>query len=309
MGFLDKAKSFMTTAFNHRVLPFFTFKFFLLVVLLLIFYYIFGGRFDGTLVSTIVRIVMYFLVIDLLVTYASRFIMFAYRREHKRPKDYVDNFTIGVKNMFSVFGSVLFFFVVMYILGVDLISLFTSLSIIAFALVFTFKEYISNFLGGIVIMFSDRYRLKDYIEVGSFKGRISDITFQNVVLKTDSKNYVYVPNAMLVSTGVINYSKEAIKTVKIDFLVDKVFFSHFSDLEKELKKLISSTFVDIVSSEDQVHLKVDSVEKDNAKLVLEIYANRYTFKSEEDMNEVTKKFVLTYLAKVQAKSSVPRKKS
>ena len=59
---------------------------------------------------------------------------------------------------------------------------------------------------GLFLLFEDQILQGDYVKIGDNKGRITDITFQNVVVVNDLGDVVFIPNNSVFTREVINFS-------------------------------------------------------------------------------------------------------
>jgi hypothetical protein len=83
-------------------------------------------------------------------------------------------------------------------------DLITSLSVAAAAVAIVFKDYISNVINGMVLAFSNRLLIDDYVKIGHHRGRITDITLGSVQLLTDEDEVVFLPNTILFTHEIVN---------------------------------------------------------------------------------------------------------
>lgn len=90
------------------------------------------------------------------------------------------------------------------------------------------RPLIENTIAGIVISFSQPFRVNDTVIVDGHYGTIEDITTIHTVLKLWNWKRVIFPNSMMLSQKVINYTKtDLFQWVNIEFVV-----SYDCDLDK-----------------------------------------------------------------------------
>ena len=102
-------------------------------------------------------------------------------------------------------------------LGIDtsgLTALVTSLGVCAGLAV---NGALSNFAGGVIILFTRPFKVDDYIEVkdSDVAGTVEDIQIVCTKLRTPDNKVVYVPNGNLSNSNIINYSEK--QTRRVDF--------------------------------------------------------------------------------------------
>ncbi|RRN76525.1 mechanosensitive ion channel protein MscS, partial [Pseudoxanthomonas sp. SGD-10] len=150
--------------------------------------------------------VMIFVSASLSVSIIRLIIVSLYIRRNRLKSTVKDNFILGISQIVSVLNTVFFIIAFMYLLGIDPIKFLTSITIVAAAIALISKEYIANMINGLIIMFSDKLSLGDYIKVGNEEGKIIDITLINVILQNDDNDMVLIPNSVIFNSIIINQS-------------------------------------------------------------------------------------------------------
>lgn len=142
-----------------------------------------------------------------------------------------DNFVIGVNTMYYLlFAGVLVIFVLV-LLKVNVREFFTSISIIAAAIAIVAKDYISNAINGMILMFNNQISINDYIKIGEHSGRISHISLLNVQLIDENDDLIFIPNNTVLSSEVINFTKGESHKTSIEFSTDAALISSIEELE------------------------------------------------------------------------------
>jgi small-conductance mechanosensitive channel len=140
-----------------------------------------------------------------------------YIRKHKLKSNIKDNFILGINRIVSVLNTVFFIIALMIFLGVDPIKFLTSITIVAAAIALISKDYITNMINGLIIMFSDRLSLGDHIKVHDQEGKILDITLLNIILQNEDNDMVLIPNSVIFTSVIVNQSKQNIKKLTVEF--------------------------------------------------------------------------------------------
>jgi len=158
------------------------------------------------------------------------------------------NFVIGIGRISSILNVNILLISVMLLFNVKPLEFLTSITIVAAAIALLTKEYITNIVNGLIIMFSEQLEIGDKIAVGKNTGFIRDITLVNLVLKGETGEIILVPNNLIFSSEVVNYSKNNSHQVIIDSEIpfhSKVQLEELeSCLSKELKPFEDRVFVD-----------------------------------------------------------------
>ena len=131
-----------------------------------------------------------------------------------------------VKLLFLILGAAL----VLQNLGVNITTLVTALGISGLAVALALQDTLGNLFAGIQIIMSRQIRPGDYVALATGEeGAVTDIQARNTTIRTfPERNRVLVPNAILASTVVTNFSlphKRLLITLPIGVSYD-------SDLEK-----------------------------------------------------------------------------
>lgn len=93
--------------------------------------------------------------------------------------------------------------------GISVAPIITALGIGGLAVALALKDTLSNLFAGIQLIVSNQIRLGDYVKVGSDEGLVSDITWRNTSIQSLSGNVVIVPNTVLATATITNYSLPA----------------------------------------------------------------------------------------------------
>lgn len=91
--------------------------------------------------------------------------------------------------------------------GFNIGPILAGLGIFGLAIAFGMQDLVRNVIGGLGIMMEKRFRVHDIIGVaGVVEGMVENVGFRSTQLRQFDKRIVYVPNADLWNTALINYS-------------------------------------------------------------------------------------------------------
>ncbi len=164
----------------------------------------------------------------------SRVIIAMYNR--RRGSTRRDNFIIGINQITWILITITGFFGLLVLFNVPVKEFFASVSIIAAAIALLFKDYISNGLNGMIIMFSDMLRINDRVKLGEHKGRIVDITLLSVHLLDDDEDLIYIPNNLVFTSDVVNYTKGEKRQSSVEFQLRPSLLPKLDDYEASILK-------------------------------------------------------------------------
>ncbi|TXH21094.1 MAG: mechanosensitive ion channel [Chitinophagaceae bacterium] len=200
------------------------------------------------------------------------------------------NFVLGI-NRLSVILNVCFFTIaIMFAFGINPIEFLTSMTIVAMAVAVTFREYITNMLSGLFIMFSDQLSVGDRIKLDHTEGRIQDITFSSIVLKNEDEDIVTIPNNMVFTHPLINLSAHRSQYFTVRFELPISIAIYTQELEAELLTLLKNH--PDLSPNFKEALQIDEIGKDFVKYKIELMAISNRDKAHQHTeNEILKSII------------------
>jgi small-conductance mechanosensitive channel len=270
----------------------------LLLVVLYALYVSFADYVHVYVSATVATIVLFYVGISVAVSLVRYFVLRSYLLRNGFAKDHVDNFTTVLRRLSTATVHVVFVFVLFSVLGIQVRELLTSISLFAVALTLIFKEYITNFISGAAVLFSNRYRVNDYVKVGEYKGRIRDVSFQSVELVTESGEVVYIPNTVLVTKEVANLSKLKEKVIVEEHAIELPDPKEFLAFEEQLQASISKEFSGAV---ENISLSLVKAEKDVAAVKISVRIKKYRYELEQAIRKHVASEVLAYRRKHASK--------
>lgn len=120
------------------------------------------------------------------------------------------------------------------ILGVPATSFITILASCGVAVGLALQGSLSNFAGGLMILFFKPFKVGDYIEASGETGTVVEISVVYTELLTLDNRRITMPNGALTNSIIKNYSSEDLRRVDFTFNAD-----YKCDVEK-VKNIISS---------------------------------------------------------------------
>jgi small-conductance mechanosensitive channel len=117
--------------------------------------------------------------------------------------------------------------VILQAAGIDLTSLNVLVGAIGVGLGFGLQNITSNFFSGLILLFERPIRIGDRVEIGGAAGEVREIGARATTLLTDEYVSIIVPNSLLVSERVTNWSRPGARTA----YVIPYHLSHTSDPE------------------------------------------------------------------------------
>jgi small-conductance mechanosensitive channel len=267
---------------------------FLMSILFLIRYLYAQQLTQVTVVKTTIDVLLFYFIISSILNILKLVIISIYRKIQKIKSDHRDNVIMGIESLSWIILFVALFVGTLQFIDIDIKTFFASFALFSVAFSWVFKEYITNIIDGLLIIFSDDFIVGDYISVGDYKGRIREITFLNTEIRTDEGDIVFIPNTLIIQREVTNYSKVKFKRIIHEFEIDKSLFTKVRKIEKLIIKNLVKEFDDIFES-DNFFLRVVSIKGDTAVLAAEMPVTNYSFTIEDKMEKSVSLTVMEYI--------------
>ena len=172
------------------------------------------------------------------------------------------NFVVGIDRIEFVLNLLAILISLMLAFGIRPLEFLTSITIVAAAIALLTKDYITNIVNGLIMMFSDQLEIGDKVQIGRHTGFIRDITLINLVLKNDAGEIILIPNTMALTTDVVNYSKNNTHQLIFDAELSFKKELHLTELERFLEVILEQYALVVQKEGAQLTLldrKIDTV--------------------------------------------------
>ena len=120
-------------------------------------------------------------------------------------------------------------------MGVQMTSIVTVLASAGVAVSLAMQGALSNFIGGMMILFLKPFRAGDYVNIGDTEGTVRSIGVFYTEFTTVDNRHISLPNSSLTSTAIINYTREGTRRMDVNFSV-----SYEADLDATRQALIGA---------------------------------------------------------------------
>src|SRR5690606_14645424 len=234
---------------------------------------------------------LYSFLIPSIVLSMFRFIVIMLYNARDSQKRERGNFVLGINRLTAVLNTVFFVIAIMTAFGINPKDFITSITIVAMAIAVIFKDYITNMISGLIVMFSEQLSVGDRIKVGKHKGRIIDITFANLVLQDEEDDIVMVPNNLVFTATFMNLSAHQSSLFTVKFELPLEVSLHIEELEEHLR-LSLTTHPNLEIKEDEFQVKVLEIGKDYVRYKLDLYAVTNSNRMHRNIeNEILKEII------------------
>ena len=93
-------------------------------------------------------------------------------------------------------------------LGINVTAALAGVGVVGLAVGFAAQATIANVLSGFGIFIDDLYRKGHWVRVADHYGEVADITLRTTKIRTLDNTYISIPNSVITSSPVINYSEQ-----------------------------------------------------------------------------------------------------
>jgi len=164
---------------------------------------------------------------------------------------------------------------VRYVLDFNLSAFVASLGIFSIAVAFGSQQIIQNFIAGLLISVVRPVQLDDWVEIGDTGiSNIKEIKLTRTVLRNKNGKLFLVPNSLLISSIIINYTKSGFVEIPVPLTIP-----YTSDFEK-VKNIVQ----EVAHENAKILPNVSRVEKDIISKLFELSNIKILFKDKLDMS-------------------------
>lgn len=130
-------------------------------------------------------------------------------------------------------------------LDINITPFLAGAGIAGAALALAAQDFLSNFLGGVVITVDKPFKVGDRIEVGTYYGDVLNIGTRSTRVRTIDGKIVTIPNSNLTTNSVINYSEP---DPRIRFTIP-ITVAYGSDIPR-VKQVLTEVAADAIQNTD-----------------------------------------------------------
>lgn len=123
-------------------------------------------------------------------------------------------------------------------LGVNVTSIIAALGAASVAVGLALKDSMSNVASGVLIIINKLFHVGDYLEVDDLQGTVSKIEMMNTTLTTIDNKTIVIPNSILTSTSIINYTSQ--ETRRLDLSYGVGYESNLMEVKELLRQLVEA---------------------------------------------------------------------
>jgi small conductance mechanosensitive channel len=173
-----------------------------------------------------------------------------------------------LNSMTGILLKVMLLISVIGMLGVQMTAFVALLGAAGLAVGMALSGTLQNFAGGVIILIFKPFKAGDYIEAQGHSGTVNEIQIFNTILKTPDNKTVIIPNSILSSGSMINYSSEPQR--RVDFLFGIGYGDDVDKAKSVLTKLIEAD--KRILSDPEPFIAVSELGDSSVNLVVRVWA-------------------------------------
>ncbi|MEP7320779.1 MAG: mechanosensitive ion channel domain-containing protein [Saprospiraceae bacterium] len=227
---------------------------------------------DTHLITGLFGFLLFFLISET----ARDLLLYLYRKRKKLNARATDNVTIGLDNIYILILAGAIFYFVLHIMNLKPRDFFTGITLISAAIAIIMKDYISNIISGMILAFSDKLKIGDYVQVGQFRGEIIDFSLTSITLRNDDDETVYIPINTIFSHELTNFTNGEIDTITVDFELNNRMKIPFEVLKEKINAIILPYTINFIENSHDLFVSASKQEST-------IFKFKYTLKA-RDLN-------------------------
>ncbi len=179
-----------------------------------------------------------FLLFFLLAELSRDVLRYLYRKRKGMKMQATDNVIVGLDNIYFLILTGAFLYFLLHILKLKPKDFFTSLTLFSAALAIIMKDYVANIISGMIMAFSDKLRIGDYVQIGNHTGEIIDFSLTMISLRNDDNEIVYIPTNLIYSQDLINHSTMQQDMNTVTFEINNKMKLPFEKIEAYIQESI-----------------------------------------------------------------------
>ncbi|MBE0662956.1 MAG: mechanosensitive ion channel [Bacteroidales bacterium] len=126
--------------------------------------------------------------------------------------------------------------------GIEMTSFIAVIGAAGLAIGLALSGTLQNFAGGVIILLLKPFKVGDFVEAQGYAGTVKEIQIFNTILKTIDNKTVIIPNGVLATGSMINFSTEPMRRV------DWTFGIAYGDNASKARDLL----LDLMKSDERI---------------------------------------------------------
>lgn len=175
----------------------------------------------------------------------------------------------------------------------DLGGLATGLGLGSAVVALAAQDFFKSLIGGFTIITDKPFEIGDFIEVGEFQGTVVDITFRSTRLKAVNNTEISMPNSVIVTEYVKNWSK--IDNRRLEMRLRISLEANAETINRCISKIKTVLKDNENTIDDTIGVHFDSIETDANIILIYAYINTANYNKYLEIKEKINSDILSVL--------------
>ena len=174
--------------------------------------------------------------------------------------------------LFILLSVVLYFFLIMAIigiLGINTSSLVALLASAGLAVGMSLGGTLQNFAGGVLIIMFRPFKVGDFISAQGMEGKVNEIQIFNTHLLTMDNKEVILPNGALATGVMTNYSKQ--KTRRVDWTFSIAYGDDYDKAKAVLSRLCAED--SLILKDPEPFIQIGKLNDSSVDITVRVWTN------------------------------------
>lgn len=168
-------------------------------------------------------------------------------------------------------------FLILTELNYNLNGLVAGLGLGSVVITLAAQDTAKNLFGGLVIFLDRPFIVGDWIEVDKYEGTVEDITFRSTRVRTFENSVVNIPNSVIASDSIINWSRMEKRRNKVNLCLElDTPLEKVKIIQKRIKEMLIQ-HDDVI--DDTIIVRFDNITDNGINLMVCSYTNSIDYTS------------------------------
>ena len=194
-------------------------------------------------------------------------------------------------------------FLILYVFGIDLSGLVTSLGVASAVVVLAAQDIAKDIMSGISIITDKPFLVGDWIAVGVNEGEVIEISFRSTKIKTSDNTIVTIQNSVFTTNNVVNWSRMQQRRYLLNLKLPLETNSDKIERIVNRIKFVLNNNDDVDKDTIQVHF--DTIGLDNINIIVYMYTDIIGYTDFLAFREKVNEDILKVLESEEIKMAYP----
>jgi len=210
------------------------------------------------------------------IIFATNIINLGITKDSKWFRKYINHSKNDVVNKFicKIIRGIIWIisgYIIIKELGYDLTGLVAGFGIGSVIISLAAQDTVKSLLSGAVILTDKPFDIGDFIEIGTYKGTVVDITFRSTRIKALDNSIVTIPNSTITAEYIVNWNK--LTSRRLEFILNLSMDTTSEKIKNVVEKikLILKNNPDVLP--DTVQVNLDEISSYSCDVKIFLYIN------------------------------------